>query len=206
VAKFPEPDSARLAEIGPEVEHLANGTRWWRVYFSAGGHPSRWNSFRSFGPVETARFDHHVPPPAVQRRRTFYAASSVAVCLAEVFQDRRRFHFDGRPRLTAVSLARDVRVLDLRHLWPTRAGASQGIASGPRGRSRAWARAVADVYDVEGLLYRSSMHGGDDTLVLWDCPDALPDAPDLDIGLDDHRLAPALHRVAPIIGYTVAAR
>jgi hypothetical protein len=205
MAKFPEPDRDRLTVIGPEVFTLPRDSRWWRIYFSAPPHPARWNDFRNYGPVPTARFDPHLLPVSVQTRSVLYAAVNAPVCLAEVFQDRRRVSFEGVPRLACFRLDRSVHVLDLRGLWPTRAGASQAVASGPRARSQRWARAVADLYDVEGVIYPSSMHGGDDALALWDCPDAVRSSQDLDVALDDARLTAALYRVGRTIGYSIAS-
>jgi len=204
VPKFPEPDISWLAEIGPTLHALEGDSLWWRIYYAGGSHPSAWNTFRNYGPVATGRFDHHLPPSAMQARRSFYAGSSIGVCVAEVFQDRRRVHFDGEPRLAALTLARPVEVLDLRGLWPTRAGASQAVSSGSRSRSRRWARAIANTFHVEGLIYRSSMHSGDDAVVLWDCPDALTESAAFDEPLRDARFAAPLRRLATTLGYSVA--
>jgi hypothetical protein len=203
--KFPEPNPEWVSGVGPDVTLLAGGSQWWRVYFAASAHPAAWNTFRNVGPVTTARFDHHLPPAAVQARSVLYAAELGPICVAEVFQDRRRVSFDAEPRLAAFTLARDVKVLDMTGLWPTRAGASQGIVSGPRARSQRWARTIANLFDVEGILYRSSMHGCDLAIVLWNCPDALPPAPDFDAPLTDPRLTSTLHRCAQSIGYSVSA-
>lgn len=203
--KFPEPDLDRLALIGPEIRTLGRDSRWWRIYFSASTHQPQWSTFRGYGPVPTARFDHHLPPASMQTRRVLYAAISAPICVAEVFQDRRRVSFEGSPRLVCFHLERDVRVLDLTGLWPTRAKASQAVASGPRPRSQRWARAIADLFDVEGVLYPSSMYGGEAALALWDCPDALRSTPELDVALQDARMTVPLHRVGEAIGYSVAS-
>lgn len=205
MTKFPEPDTKRLIATKSDVRSLAKGSRWWRVYFADGRHAGGWNTFRNFGPVPSARFDHHYEPPCEQERRVLYAGSSVGVCIAEVFQDRRRVSFEGTPRLVSFELAREIKVLDLVGLWPTRAGGSQAIASGPRSRSQRWARMIADTFDdLDGMIYRSSMHGGDEALVLWDCPDALAGVADLDLGLHEPRMAQPLHRLGASIGYSVA--
>ena len=53
----------------------------------------------------------------------------------------------------------DLRLLDLTGPWPTRAGASMLLASGPRGRARDWSRQVYAAYpQIQGLWYPSSMH------------------------------------------------
>jgi hypothetical protein len=41
---------------------LPAGTMIYRICARGGRHPSFWDSFRSFGPLATARFDHHPEP------------------------------------------------------------------------------------------------------------------------------------------------
>lgn len=203
--KFPDPDPRRIRGSQLDTFEVEEGQLWWRIYFASGPYPTEWNRFRNFGPVSTARFDHHLEPPAIQRRQVLYAAESIGVCLAEVFQDRRRIGFDGDPHLAGFHVVRPLLTLNLRQLWPTRVGASQAISSGPRARSRMWARAVASSFDeVDGLLYSSSMHAGDAALALWDCQDALAALPMVHLRLNDPSLRPALLRLAASIGYTVA--
>ena len=202
--KFPEPNPDWLLAIGPEIVTVSQGSEWWRIYFAGGAHPTTWNSFHNFGPVLTARFDHHFPPPAVQARSVLYAASAGTVCVAEVFQDTRRIHFEREPRLAAFKLVRDVNLLDMTDLWPTRAGASQSVACGPRARAQRWACTIANIFDVEGILYRSSMHGGDRAIALWDCRDVLPPVPDFDEQLADNGLSAALQRCGGSLGYSIA--
>ncbi len=86
---------------------------------------------------------------------------------------------------------------------PTRAGASQAIASGPRNRAQAWSRTIYDAYPtVEGVWYPSSMHGGHPALVLFErAADALPADPDLDVPLTHPGLLPDLTRAANALGY-----
>ena len=64
----------------------------WRIYFRGGSYPATWNQMRYYGPVRSARFDHHLDPPGVQERGILHAAAgddAIATCLAEVFQDTR---------------------------------------------------------------------------------------------------------------------
>lgn len=93
MAKLPEPPGPEaLRRIGPEIKALSAGTELWRVYFREGRYPGSWNGFRSFGPVRSARFDHHEEPPGIQERKILYAATgprAVTRCLAEVYQDTR---------------------------------------------------------------------------------------------------------------------
>lgn len=88
MAKFPEPPPLHvLAGIAVDPYVIATGTLLWRVYPHAGRHPRAWNACRSFGPVKTMRFDHHSDPAREQERRILYGASSIAICVAEFFQE-----------------------------------------------------------------------------------------------------------------------
>ena len=102
-------------------------------------------------------------------------------------------------------LVREVRLLDLRGAWPTRAGASQAISSGPRPRAQSWARAIRSAFPhLDGLAYPSSMRGGGVAVALFDAAaDALPDAPEGAWRLDHPALAGPLARIAQDIGYIV---
>lgn len=132
-----------------------------RVYF-AGRRGSTWDGFRTWGPTATSRFDPHVPPPgSSDDRGVMYAAGDPRTALVEAFGrtaviDRRR----DEPWLAVFSLRRRVRLLDLRGSWPTYAGASQALATADEPpTTQAWARAIHETYDVDGLLYPSSMRG-----------------------------------------------
>jgi len=148
-----------------------------RIYSRGGSHPTTWREFRFDGPLPLARFDHHI---AGERRGVLYAARELDTCVAEVFQDSRVVDRAAADRCVAgFRLTRSVRLLDLTSDWPTRAGASQALASGPRPRAQAWARAIHAAYpNIEGIWYPSSMHGGHPALVLFERADtALPPAP-----------------------------
>jgi len=204
VAKFPWPPPVDdLRRIRPERHTLRSGSLLARVYARGGRHPSRWNDFRYAGPIASARFDHHVPG---EKRGVLYGAASMATCLAEVFQGTRVIDRVADDRcLTAFRTRRAVRLLDLTGDWPTRAGASQAIASGPRNRGQAWARAIYDAYPtLEGVWYPSSMHGGHPAVVLFErAADALPSDPVLDVPLTHPGLLPDLTRAANALGYLI---
>lgn len=151
----------------------------------------------------SARFDHHVPG---ERRGVLYGAASMATCVAEVFQGTRVVDRAGDDRcFTAFRTARGVRLLDIAGDWPTRAGASQGIASGPRSRAHAWARAIYEAYPtLEGVWYPSSMHGGHPAMVLFErAADAFPADPELDVPLTHPGLLADLTRAANTLGYLI---
>ena len=203
--KFPEPPAAgRLAQIAPDLTMLPAGTELWRLYFRAGRHPATWNEFRRYGPVRSARFDHHLPPPRVQERATLYAAVAGPTCIAEVFQDTRTIDRASRqPWLVGFTLVADLVLLDLGGLWPTAAGASMAINSGPRPRAQRWSQAIYAAYPrVQGLWYPSSMHANAPAVALYErATDALAARPFFHRPLTDPALLTALRRVALQIGY-----
>jgi len=94
-------------------------------------------------------------------------------------------------------------VLDLTRLWPTRAGASQAIATGRRPTAQAWSRAIHRSYaEVTGLLYRSAMAGGSLNLALYERALAfIPSTPAVHLPLSHPGLALPLARVASKLGY-----
>lgn len=198
---------------GPDdVVAVAGFTALARIYRAGGDHPVRWNQFRAHGPVATARFDPHPVAAGAGRSRrgrpapesVLYAATELRTCVAEVFQSTRVV--DRRtalPRLAIWRPVRTLRLLDLAGTWPTRAGASQAISSGPRDRARQWARAIrAALPDIDGLWYRSSMDSGNPAVCLWaPALDTMPAAPLLNQPLDAPALALPLARMARQLGY-----
>lgn len=204
MAKFPWPPPVDdLRRIPPERHTLRTGSPVVRVYARGGRYPSRWNDFRYAGPIPSARFDHHVPG---DRRGVLYGATSIRTCVAEVFQGTRVIDRVADDRcLTAFRTTRAIRLLDLTGDWPTRAGASQAIASGLRNRAQAWARTIYDAYPaLDGLWYPSSMHGGHPAVVLFErAADALPTDPELDVPLTHAGLLPDLTRAANALGYLI---
>lgn len=202
--KFPWPPTPADLRLVPAEHHtLRTGTLVVRIYPRGGRYPSPWSAFRFEGPLPSARFDHHV---SGERRGVLYGARDLMTCVAEVFQGSRVVdRFSDDRCLTAFGLTRPVRLLDLTGDWPTRAAASQAIASGPRSRAQAWARAIYDAYPkVEGLWYSSSMHGGHPAVVLFERAEtALPSHPDVDVPLSHTGLLPDITRAAGSLGYLV---
>lgn len=206
MGKFPRPPAVLPPLRKAEVTVARAGMELWRIYFAGGEHPALWNEFRRFGPLGTARFDHHLPPPHTQDRGILYAAEDGPACFAEFFQATRTIDRSRRePWLVGFALGGDVRFLELGGPWPTRAGASQAINSGPRLRAREWARAIYDRYpDVEGLRYPSSMLGKAVAVALWErARDAMPLQPVLHIPLTHAGLQRPIQRVALMLGYGV---
>jgi RES domain-containing protein len=204
LAKFPEPPQAEvLAKTKPQIRHVPAGTTLWRLYFRGGRHPTFWNIFRSFGPTG-ARFDHQLPPPRPQERCILYCALEGPTCLAEVFQDTRVIDRAARdPWLAAFELARPLALLDLTGPWPTRAGASMALGTGPRPRAQRWAQTIYEAYaDVQGIFYPSSMYANRPAVALWERGgEAIPPVPMFHRPLIDPALLPVLSRVALDIGY-----
>jgi hypothetical protein len=203
VAKLPHPP-ARL-DTPAETVVIAKGTLMWRVYRAGGRHPMTWNGFRSFGPVATARFDHHEPPPhADPSRSIYYASDGIAAAIVETYQDTRLIdRLDGEPWLVAFELEFDFTGLDLTGAWPTRAGASQAISTGRRDIARAWSRLIWDQYeDLDGLWYPSAMSGGAHNLAAFErARSILPSNPSLNLPLSHPGLEPDLDRIAAAHGY-----
>ena len=207
MSKLPAPPPVDvLGSTRPPLVRLSAGTMLWRIFGRAGAHASGWSSFRSFGPVD-ARFDHHLPPPREQVRAIYYAAREPATCVAEIFQAERLIErFVDAPWLVGLSIVRDVLLLDLTGRWPTRAGASMAIHSGPRAVARAWSRAIYEAFpEVQGLLYCSSMDGNRHAVALYErARKAMPPRPELHRALSDPDLLPFLGDAARAFGYQVA--
>jgi hypothetical protein len=164
-----------------------------------------WNAFRGYGPT-SARFDHHLPPPHVQSRQVLYLAENALTCFAEAFQETRTIDRSRNdPWLVCFELVRAVPLLDLTGPWPTRAGTSMAINSGPRPRARRWSQAIYAAYPaVEGLYYPSSMDANRPAVVLYErAVGALPSRPSFHRGLADPTLTPAIVRAAQRFNYVV---
>lgn len=206
--KFPEPPEPGelAARVAPALRTLPAGTLLWRIYFRGGAHPTAWSRFRSFGPVPSGRFDPHEPPPRAQARAILYAAQEGPTCLAEVFQDTRvidRRRHD--PWLVAFAPRHPLDLLDLTGAWPTRAGASMALCTGPRPRAQRWARAIYGAYpSIHGILYPSSMDGNRPALALFERAEAaLPRHPRLHRALGEAPLRAAVVNAGARLGYRV---
>ena len=186
---------------------LPAGTKLWRIYFRDGRYPATWDQMRCYGPIGSARFDHHLDPPSVQDRGILYAAAgndAIATCLAEVFQDTR--FVDTRrnePRIAALALVEDISLLDLSGKWPTVAEASANINSGSRPRCRRWSRAIYDAYpDLMGLRYASSMNGNEPAVALHErASKAILRLPLFNRALSDAPLLVPIEGIAAELGY-----
>lgn len=213
--------------MGSEVFVLPVGTLLWRIYRREGrpGETLRrsWDAFRNYGPLRSARFDHHEePPPGEEPRESeraiMYAAvgehersgavaggEAILTCVAEVFQQTRLVDTSaGAPWLVAFEIEGDLPLLDLTGGWPTRAGASMQISSGPRPRARRWSRDAYEAYqEIAGLYYPSSMYANQPAAALYErAAPLLPRSPSFHAPLSDPGLLPYLRRtVRAKIGY-----
>ncbi|CAN5532239.1 RES family NAD+ phosphorylase [soil metagenome] len=217
MAKLPGPPSVEtLRGVKPEIATLIAGSRIHRIYFRGGDYPATYASMRNYGPVATARFDHHAGPARVHENRgVLYAAvgaDAIATCIAEVFQETRLVDLRRNdPWLACLKLPDSVDLLDLTGKLPTRAGTSANIGSGPRPRCRRWSQAIHEAYpDLQGLLYSSSMNGGEPAILLYERAFAgVPAAaqqvePVFNRPLADPGLLIPLSRVAASLGYDLA--
>ena len=209
MSKVPRTPSPELLEsLDPEVRIISADSVVWRVYFRGGLHPTGWKDFRYVGPVD-ARFDHHVADELTrQHRGVMYGAEHPTTCLAEVFQKTRvvnRWHND--PWLVGFETGNPVRLLDLTGTFPTRAGASMGLMTGPRSVSRAWARAFHDSWpEIGGLYYPSSMHANRPAMVFTERAGrsgVVPEHPSLHRSLGDPAILSILRNSARELGYAL---
>jgi hypothetical protein len=204
--KFPQPPGvAALRRIAAQTLILAADTTLARIYFAAGPHPSRWNEFRSAGPT-AARWDHHLSNSrgVKQIRAVLYCAPDIDTCAAEVFQATRRIdRTRNAPVLVVFALREAVTLLDLRGTFATTMGASTAIHSGPRSRSRAWARELYEAYPgIQGLYYGSSMNGHAPAVALNDrAQQAMPEQPQFHRALNDDLLVDTLQQIALRLSY-----
>ncbi len=208
--KFPEPPAAQeLRRILPAERSLKAGTILWRIYRRGGPHPALWQAFRQYGPLN-GRFDHHLTDddggePQPQDRGIYYAAFDLVTALAESFQETRVIYRNAsdQPWLVGFELADPLRLLDLTGAWPTRAGASMVINSGPRPRAQRWSRAIFDAYPgIQGIYSASSRYANRPVASLYKrAEDAFPGHPTIHRPLSDPAILVGLERAAVEISY-----
>jgi hypothetical protein len=209
------PDIKRFPDLKPgDVRVLAAGTDLGRIYASGGDYPTTWNGMRAFGPTR-CRFDPHpLPPGPHPTRRVMHATPAIPgphgrvypvlkTCLAECFRDTGVVDTTREdPYLAIFPIVRDLRLLDLGDSdWVTRAHGNAAISSGPRARSREWARAIHQRYvasdDIDGVIYPSSNIPVARSVALWEPAEtALPAAPDFNDPLSHAGLLAALETYA----------
>lgn len=216
MSRLPMPPApARLKAIlrsDVDVVAVHSATRLVRVFTASGIYPGRWNEFSYTGPLPHRRFDPHPPAPGggvatSPEHGVMYVQLSVRSAVAEEFQAHSIVNRTmWNPHLAVFQPKRTLRLLDLAGLWPTRAGASQEISSGPKAVTQAWARSIRAAHpELDGVWYRSSMDAGDPAICLWDPPAApvLPDTPQVLLPLDHPGLDLPLARICEELNYTL---
>lgn len=211
MAKFPDPPPVTdLAALATDTYLLPAGSLLWRIYARDSRYPAGWNHFRFFGPLRSARFDHHkrdaAGNPYPQARGIYYAADNIVTCLAEYFQEKRAINRTRRdPWLVGFETTADLTLLNLRGPWPTAAGASMAINSGERGRARRWSTALYDAYpSVQGLWYASSMYANSPSVALYErATHAIPRSPIFHRALSDPTLYLRLDEAASTLRYSL---
>lgn len=207
VSRLPLPVPTALRVIAPKWRILAPGTSIWRIYRAEGAHPQAWNTFRTWGPVRAARFDHHERPSHEQERGVLYAAAAFTTCVAEVFQliGIIARHEDA-PYAASFTVTDPVWLLDLRGTWPTIAGASMALNSSvDHERTQAWSRAIYEAYpSAHGLWYASAMHANAPSILLYERARPLLAAyPAFNMPLADPALHLTLQTAADGLGYVL---
>lgn len=210
MAKLPAtpPSTNELRELGAETRRVSTDDVLLRIYRRGGEHPTNWDTFRNFGPLN-ARFDHHPDsdtPKNHPGHAIYYAATHLTTCLAEVFQDTRVINTARRvPWLVAFEPSRPLELLDLTGTWPTRAGASMKINTGPRPYARTWSRGFYEAFrSIDGIVYPSSMHANEPAVALYErARDTLPEQPLDQRPLRDPALLGDIKRSAVALNYDV---
>ncbi len=205
MVKLPDPPPvAELRQHSPHVLQLPAAQALWRIHDCTGPHVVAWNELRFYGPIASCRWDPH-PPPTRTHADTgvSYLATAIPTALAERFQQTRLINTHrGCPYLTAFSMSRPLHLLDLTHGWPLQIGASHAINSGPKHRTRAWARTLTAAWpDLDGLWSESSMTGQPCVTVFTRATDAFPSTALFSEPLDHPGLAAPLAAAANAIGY-----
>lgn len=178
MAKLPrEPDLDCLRATEPSLIAIGSDMPLYRIYNRGGAHPTLWNSFRYFGPL--SRFDHHLVDdhgePCLQNRGILYTATDVSTVVAEFFQrnQRRVNRMRNQPWLVSLTLANEVRLLNLTDTFCVRAGASMKLVSGPFVHAQNWSRGFYESYsEIQGLYYLSSLTNRP-TIALYERADTL---------------------------------
>ena len=165
----------------------------------------RWNERRTWGPHPDARFDHHRPPPAVDRERSvWYAATSVLGAVAESYGKRGFLDRAAGDRVVVVRIAIPIRLLDLVGLAARRFGLTQEIAgTTDYDVTHKWARAFYERHEaLAGLRWRGRQSGSI-CVVLTDRAPARNLVREVDTPVTDPSVWPRIARAAHRCGVKV---
>lgn len=203
------PPKAALNAVGirdDEYRIVSTDELWWQIHRTTGDHVLAWNTFREHGPH--LRFDPHLPPARHHDGiGVRYGGSGPTPALAEAFQaDRTIDRFRGDPYLTGVRFTREVRLLDLAAdstgAWPTRAGGTFALSTGPHSVTQRWARRITEVFpDLDGLRYNSRFAGEPCIALFTPATTAMPPRPVLSLPLTHPGLAFRIAKAAQRLGY-----
>ncbi|CAJ1511001.1 RES family NAD+ phosphorylase [[Mycobacterium] burgundiense] len=203
------PPAAELRTIGirdEECYRVAREELWWRVHRTVGDHVLAWNAFREHGPH--LRFDPHPSPPRHHDGvGVWYGASGPTPALAEAFQTHRTVdRFRGAPYLTGLRFTRELRLLDLATdssgAWPTRAGGTFALSTGPHSITQRWARTITQAFpDLDGLRYNSRFAGQPCIALFNAATSAMPPRPALSLPLSHPGLTLRIADSARRLGY-----
>lgn len=205
------PQTAELRALGirdDEYRTVTPGETWWRVHRTTGPHVLAWNAFREHGPH--LRFDPH-PRPVDQHDGcgVWYGAAGPLPALAEAFQAERTIdRYRGDPYLTAVRFTRELQLLDLAAdstgAWPTRAGGTFALSTGPHSITQRWARRITAAFpDLDGLRYNSRFSGQPCIALFSPAAGAMPARPRLSLPLTHPGLVTRVAAAAQRLGYLV---
>ncbi|WP_396908258.1 RES family NAD+ phosphorylase [Mycolicibacterium sp.] len=205
------PPATGLRSIGirdDEYRIISTDELWWRVHRTTGDHVLAWNAFREHGPH--LRFDPH-PPPARHHPGIgiWYGASNPTPALAAAFQNTRTIdRFRGQPYLTALKFTRPIKLLDLATdsggAWPTRAGGTFALSTGPHSITQRWARRITEAFPgLDGLRYNSRFAGQPCLALFTPAASAMPTRPALSLPLSHPGLALRITGAAQKLGYLV---
>ena len=175
----------------------------WRIHRTRGEHVLRWNGFRRFGPLSTARWDPHPRPvgdhPDVG---VTYAAIDLRTAVAEVFQTTRRVDATDAVSATSWTPTRPLRLLDLTGGWAVRNQGAHALAAAPRRTCRDWSHAIRQCWsDLDGLWAPSTLTGTPILALYETAADAFPDRPLFTRALSTPLLWSLVTEAAESIGY-----
>lgn len=208
----PDPSLFRSLRVGDRYQ-VGVDARLARIFATTGGHPASWNQFRTFGPLATGRFDHHMSTEpgrgiwygalnqTAHGRRVDALLGAVAETCADTHTIDRAVN--GRS-LVLCSPDAPLVLLRLDSGWLSAAHGSAAIFSGPRDRAQVWSRAIYDRYpDVDGLYYPSSNHTDSACVALYERAADRLTIPRLLRPLTEPGLSPFLERVSTELGWLV---
>jgi hypothetical protein len=182
-------------DVNPRHYLLPSGTKISRIYNRAFLQPDGYNHNGPRG-----RFDHHAvvrPPAHDPNRGVYYAASTLAGCIIEVFGDSGEIESDGYG-YAEVDSDRDLILLDLNAGFAWEAGSVSALTQdGDRATSQAWARYFYEQHvrygRIDGLRYQNA-HNHAQAYVLFERAGAFNVIRDR--ALSDPALASRLYRIA----------